>query len=232
MSNPVAIITGAGRGIGRATAHVLSEKGFRLALIARGEGDLRETASLCREAIFFPLDVTDHPALQHAVSQTHARFGQVDAAIHVAGLAPVASVEQMTFKEWDRVLAVNLTAAFALAKFVWPIFKAQKRGAIVNVSSLAAKDPFPGFLAYGAAKAGINTFDLALAREGASLGIRVHTVAPGATETGMFRSILTAEEYPKEKTMDPIEVARVIGQCVNGDLQHTSGEVIYVRKGT
>jgi len=226
----VAIITGAGRGIGRATAKVLGEAGFKLALIARNEAELRATAQCCKDSLVLPVDVTNHDALQSAVARTHAHFGRVDAAIHVAGLAPVRSIEEMTIAEWNQVLEVNLTAAFVLAKTVWPIFKSQRGGVIVNVSSLAAKDPFPGFLAYGAAKAGVNTFDLALAREGSSHGIRVHTVAPGATETGMFRSIMSVNDYPPEKTLDPEEVARVIALCANGDLRYTSGEVIYVQK--
>ena len=228
--NKVAVITGAGRGIGRATAKVLSENGFRLALIARSESELLEASQACDDALVLPLDVTDYTALQTAVRKAHNHFHRIDAAIHVAGLAPVQSIEQMSIADWNRVIDVNLTAAFVLAQSVWPVFKAQKGGVIVNVSSMAAKDPFPGFLAYGAAKAGVNTFDLALAREGSPLGIRVHTIAPGATETAMFRGILSEEEFAREKTLEPSDVARVIAQCVDGDLQHTSGEVIYVHK--
>lgn len=230
MSKPVAIITGAGRGIGRATAKVLSDGGYRIGLIARNEVELQETASTCADAIVLPADVSDASALQAAVAKAHAHFGRTDAAIHCAGLAPVASIEEMTLKAWEQVLAVNLTAAFVLAKAVWPIFKAQAGGSIVNVSSIAARDPFGGFLAYGSAKAGVNTFGLALAREGEPHGIRVHTVAPGATETAMFRGLFSNEQFSREKTMNPGDVARVIAQCVCGDLRYTSGEVIYVRK--
>jgi NAD(P)-dependent dehydrogenase (short-subunit alcohol dehydrogenase family) len=100
----------------------------------------------------------------------------------------------------------------------------------VNVSSEAARDPFAGLGAYGAAKAGVNLLGLALAREGAEIHVRVHTVASGATETAMLRSIITREQVPSEKTLEPAEVARVIVQCVRGELACTSGEVIYVHK--
>jgi NAD(P)-dependent dehydrogenase (short-subunit alcohol dehydrogenase family) len=95
---------------------------------------------------------------------------------------------------------------------------------------MAARDPFPGFAAYGAAKAGLNLFGLALAREGQPINVRVHTVAPGSVETAMFRGIMSAEQWPTDKTLDPAEVARVVAACIHGDLRHTSGEVIYVHK--
>ena len=101
---------------------------------------------------------------------------------------------------------------------------------MVNVSSVAARDPFPGFAAYAAAKAGLNLFGLCAAREGEQIGVRVHTLAPGAVETGMFRQLLTPEQYPTEKTLSPADVARVIADCVRGNLKHTSGEVIYLHK--
>jgi NAD(P)-dependent dehydrogenase (short-subunit alcohol dehydrogenase family) len=100
----------------------------------------------------------------------------------------------------------------------------------VLVSSVAARDPFVGFAAYAAAKAGLNAFGLALAREGSQMGIRVHTVAPGAVETQMLRDLFTPSDFPPDKTLGPADVAVVIGHCVRGDLRYTSGEVIYVHK--
>jgi NAD(P)-dependent dehydrogenase (short-subunit alcohol dehydrogenase family) len=101
---------------------------------------------------------------------------------------------------------------------------------VVNLSSYAARDPFPGFAAYGSAKAGVNLLGLSAAREGASIGVRVHTIAPAAVETAMFRGILSEDQYPPEKALAPADVARIILQCVRGDLRYTSGEVIYLSK--
>jgi NAD(P)-dependent dehydrogenase (short-subunit alcohol dehydrogenase family) len=101
---------------------------------------------------------------------------------------------------------------------------------VVNVSSAAARDPFPGFAAYAAAKAGLHLFGLSAAREGEPIGVRVHTVAPGSVETEMFRGLMTKEQWPADKTLDPADVARIIGQCVTGELRYTSGEVIYVHR--
>src|SRR5206468_11715185 len=123
----------------------------------------------------------------------------------------------MSIDEWRATIDTNLSATFYLSKAAWPILKRQGGGAIVNISSMAARDPFAGFAAYGAAKAGVNLLSLSLAREGAAHGIRVYTVAPGAVETPMFRGIMSRDQFPTEQTLDPADVARVIGQCVGGD---------------
>src|SRR3954471_18842741 len=230
MTRPVALISGAGRGIGRAVALALSEPDCRLALIARNEKELRETEARCGEAIVIPCDVASSQEVQKAVERCLKEFGRLDAVIHCAGLAPILKIEETTDQQWRDVIDTNLSAAFYLARAAWPIFVKQNGGVIVNISSLAARDPFLGFTAYAAAKAGVNLLGLSLAREGQPHGIRVHTVAPGATETGMFRKLMTPEQFSADKTLDPADVARVVAQCVTGELAHTSGEVIWVHK--
>ena len=140
------------------------------------------------------------------------------------------SVEQLTLDEWRQTLDTNLGSIFYFCRRLWPAWRRQGSGVVVNVSSYAVRDPFDGLGAYGAAKAGVNLLSLALAREGKSIGVRVHTVAPAATETAMLRSLLTAQQLPSERTLDPVAVGRVIVQCVCGDLECTSGEIIYVHK--
>jgi 3-oxoacyl-[acyl-carrier protein] reductase len=230
MGGPVAIITGAGRGIGRATAVELGSLGYRLVLVARTIGELEETARLAGGGEIMAADVAQPQSAPRLVKATVEKFGAVDVVVHCAGVAPVRSVAEMTPEQWRAVIDTNLSAAFYLCRAAWPQFAAQRSGVVVNVSSMAARDPFPGFAAYGAAKAGMNLFGLAAAREGASIGVRVHTVAPGAVETSMLREILSPEQYPREKTLDPADVARVIVQCVRGDLRHASGEVIYLHR--
>jgi NAD(P)-dependent dehydrogenase (short-subunit alcohol dehydrogenase family) len=252
MSDPVAIITGAGGGIGRATAIELARLGYRPVLVGRTERTLAETRALLTiESLPVRADVTDPVEVERLVGRALDAFGRIDALVNNAGYAPVLSIEQTSVEAWHAVIDTNLSAAFYLSRAAWSSLKqagalnarpsarsdaAENSGAggaggvIVNVSSAAARDPFPGLGAYGAAKAGLNLFALALAREGEPVGIRVHTVAPSATETPMFREIMTPQQYPAEKTLAPADVARVIGQCVRGDLRHTSGEVIYVHK--
>jgi NAD(P)-dependent dehydrogenase (short-subunit alcohol dehydrogenase family) len=230
MTQPVAIITGAGRGIGRATAVELARRGYRLALAARGADGLQETARLAGGALCVPTDVTDPSQVETLVRQTVGHYGRVDAVVNNAGTAPVRPISEMTPEEWRAVIDTNLSAAFYLTRAAWPAFERQRGGVVVNVSSAAARDPFPGFAAYGAAKAGLNLLGLSAAREGERIGVRVHTIAPSAVETGMFRGIMTSDQYPPEKTLDPAEMARMIALCVTGELRYTSGEVIYVHK--
>jgi NAD(P)-dependent dehydrogenase (short-subunit alcohol dehydrogenase family) len=230
MSKPVALITGAGRGIGRAVAIELSRRGYAMVLVARTESDLEHTKELTADACAFTSDIAKPQAAKDAVQLCLSEFGRIDAIVHCAGLAPILKIDETTDEQWHAIIDTNLSAAFYLARAAWGMFAKQKYGVIVNISSLAARDPFVGFTAYGAAKAGINLLGLTLAREGQSHGIRVHTVAPGATETQMFRKLMTPEQFSPDKTLDPSDVARVVAQCVTGELAHTSGEVIWVHK--
>jgi NAD(P)-dependent dehydrogenase (short-subunit alcohol dehydrogenase family) len=230
MEAPVAIITGAGRGIGQAIALELSLRGYRLALAGRTESQLKQTASRTNNAIVIPTDVTDPLQVDALIKKTLASFGRIDVVVNNAGLAPVANMDETTFDQWQAVLNTNLSSAFYVSKAAWPAFKKQKSGCIVNISSMASRDPLPGFAAYGAAKAGLNLLTLVLAREGSAHGIRAYAIAPGAVETAMFRSIVSEEKWPKEKTLQPADVARVVAHCIDGDLKYTSGEVIFLSR--
>jgi 3-oxoacyl-[acyl-carrier protein] reductase len=230
MNGPVAIVTGAGRGIGRATAVELAQAGYRLMLVARNEEELKETARLTGGGLVAVADVRKFEQVRQVVESTMQAYDAVHAVIHCAGLAPVRSIADMSPQEWADVIETNLSAAFYLCHSVWHIFERQRCGVVVNVSSESARDPFPGFAAYAAAKAGLHLFGLSAAREGQAIGVRVHTVAPSAVETSMFRAICSEEDYPREKALDPADVAKVIVQCVRGELRYTSGEVIYLHK--
>jgi 3-oxoacyl-[acyl-carrier protein] reductase len=230
MQSPAALITGAGRGIGRATAIELAAEGYQLALLARTEIELKETAALAGRGLVIPTDVVDPEQIERAVGLTFEELGRLDAVVHCAGLAPVRSIEEMSITEWRGVIETNLSAAFYLCHAAWPHFQKQRSGVVVNISSEASRDPFAGFAAYGSAKAAVNLFGRCAAREGQEIGVRVHTIAPAAVETAMFRKILTREQYPTEKALSPTDVARVIVRCVRGDLRYASGEVIYLHK--
>jgi NAD(P)-dependent dehydrogenase (short-subunit alcohol dehydrogenase family) len=230
MTFPVAIITGAGGGIGRATAIELGRLGYRLVLCGRTLATLNQTAELVPESLVVVTDVTKPDEIAELVEKTLAAFERIDLIVNNAGIAPMLDIEQMSIAQFHSTIDTNLSAAFYLSKAVWPIFRRLGGGVIVNVSSLAARDPFPGFAAYGAAKAGLNLLGLSLAREGATIGVRVYTVAPGAVETSLLRSLMTPEQIPTEQTLDPGDVASVIVQCALGELKHTSGEVIWMHK--
>ena len=230
MDNPTALITGAGRGIGRAAALELAAAGYRLALAARTSEELDETARLAGGALAIPTDISDPQQVDRFIERAMERYGRIDAVVHCAGIAPVRSIQEMSVDEWHQVIDTNLSAAFYLCRAAWPVFRRQKGGVVVNISSVASRDPFEGLAAYGAAKAGVNLLGLSAAREGAKIGVRVHTIAPAATETRMFRQLMTPQQYPPDKTLSPSDVAKVILQCIQGDLRYTSGEVIYLHK--
>lgn len=231
MESPVAIITGAGRGIGRATAVTAAKAGYRVIAVSRSEADIAETIRLIGGGgLAIPLDVTDPPQVDRMIDQTLRRFGRIDAVVNNAGVAPSVPLAEMSIEQWRTVIDTNLSSAFYLIRAVWPTFKQQGGGAVVNISSAAARDPFAGLGAYGAAKSGLNLLGLAAAREGQPIGVRVHTIAPGATETAMFRQLADHSTWPTEKTLDPSEVADVVIRCLRGELAHTSGEVIYLHK--
>jgi 3-oxoacyl-[acyl-carrier protein] reductase len=231
MEHRVAIVTGAGRGIGRATAIDLSKKGFQVALASRTGGELESAAKLCgSSARAFICDVSDLQGADKLVDDILKTFGRVDALVHCAGAVHLQPIEKLTPQAWRSMVDTNLSAIYFLCRRLWPNWRKLGSGVVVNVSSEAARNPFPGLSAYGATKAGVNLLGHALAREGAEIGLRVHTVAPAATETAMLRSIISAEQVPTEKTLEAADVARVIVQCVCGDLACTNGEVIYVHK--
>jgi NAD(P)-dependent dehydrogenase (short-subunit alcohol dehydrogenase family) len=230
MSERVALITGAGRGIGRATAIELARAGWRIGLIARTGKELREAQAACGTGDIFRCDVADERMVGDMIDAAVNRYGRVDALAHCAGLAIMKPLEKISAKEWQALIDVNLSSVYYLCHRLWPVWRKQGGGVVVNISSEASRDPFAGLGAYGAAKAGINLLGLALAREGKEIGVRVHTVAPAATETAMLRGIVSEEQVPKSAALQPEAVARVIVQCISGDLACTSGEVIYVHK--
>lgn len=231
MNNRVAIITGAGRGIGRAAAAELAGRGYACVLMSRNRDELQETARLCKLARICPGDVTQESDVQGAVDLAVAEFGRVDVLVNNAGNAPVSEIEQTTLEQWRNTIDTNLTGAFIASRAVWPVMKRQGGGVIVMVSSMAARDPFPAFTAYAAAKAGLNGLGLVLARQGAAHRIRVHTIAPGAVETGLLRGLWGPDVLPADRTLSPQDVARVIAACADGTLQHASGEAVYLQRG-
>jgi 3-oxoacyl-[acyl-carrier protein] reductase len=231
MDKPVALVTGAGRGIGRATAIELGKRGYRLVLVSRTTAQLEETRRMCGGEVIGG-DVSVASDVERVVATAMERLGRVDVLVNAAGMVVSGSIEQLTVEQWRQTVDTNLSPVFYFCKLLWPIWRKQGGGVVVNVSSFAARDPFAGLGAYGAAKAGMNFLGMALAREGRAIGVRVHTVAPGAVETAMFRSLMTVEQYPTEKTLDPKQVAAVIVQCACGDLAVTSGEVVYVHKNS
>jgi len=231
-----AIVTGASSGVGRATSILLAEAGYDLALVARREEELRKTAELAAERageegqkieiVIESVDISRAEPCRRLIESVGSRLGRIDALANVAGAAPRLSIESITQDIWQRCVDTNLSAVVHLTAAAWPIFRRQGGATIVNVSSLASVDPFPGFSIYASAKAGVNMFTRCTAREGAEIGVRAVAVATGAIETPMLRELFDESVIPKAMTLSAMEVAGVIRDCITGRREFEPGETI------
>jgi NAD(P)-dependent dehydrogenase (short-subunit alcohol dehydrogenase family) len=226
---PVAIVTGAGSGIGRATAVMLAQRGYAVALVGRREQPLRETERLIGGGLVLAADISDAAACQSVISRTESAFGRIDVLVNNAGSAPLQPIDKSTPAVIDETFGINALAPAYLIHFAWPVFVRQKRGCIVNVSSMGTVDPFPGFFAYAAAKSAVNLMALSCANEGKRLGIRAFSVAPGAVETAMLRENFPESRLPRNRTLAPEAVAEVIVACIAGERDAENGKTIVVK---
>jgi 3-oxoacyl-[acyl-carrier protein] reductase len=223
----IAIITGAGSGIGRAAAVQLGDAGYCVVLVSRSRNKLEQTAELVQgETFVCPADLSDPRAITMLTEDVLASFGRVDALVNVAGCAQLLSIDQITPENWRQTIDVNLSAAVLLTAALWPTFKTQNSGVVVNVSSMASIDPFPGFSIYAAAKTGLNMFTQCTAQEGEPIGVRAVSIAPGAVETPLLRSMFDEQTIPTDKTLAPDAVAAVICGCVTGERVFENGKTI------
>jgi NAD(P)-dependent dehydrogenase (short-subunit alcohol dehydrogenase family) len=173
-------------------------------------------------------DIGDWESAAAMVDQTVARLGRLDALVNNAGYAPLLPIEEHRPEVLEECYRINsLGPAFAITR-VWPIFKRQRSGCIINVSTMGTIDPFPGFFGYAAAKAATNLMALSCANEGREFGIRAFAVAPGAVETAMLRSLFPESKLPSSQTMKPERIASVILDCIEGRCDDRNGQVITV----
>lgn len=195
LENKVALITGSGRGIGRATALLFAKEGASVFLTARTGTQLavvaNEIATLGGRAEFLPADLTVAENCERVVHAAREEFGCIDILVNNAGhYGPVVPVEEYPLEEFDKVIAVHLRAAFILSKLVLPEMYARKSGVILNISSLSAKSAFAWGSAYAAAKAGMLGLTRVMAAEAARQGVRVNALCPGpVTETEMSKDL-------------------------------------------
>lgn len=225
--SPVTFITGAGSGIGRAIAVAASGKGHRTVLCGRREAALRETASvLSAESLCIPTDVAVPAQVRSAVAQAVRHFGRLDTVVNNAGLGRVIPIADTTPELMEETLRVNTLSAAAAIHAAWPVFASQRRGCIINISSMATYDPFPGFFAYAASKAALNLMATSAAKEGAELGVRAFAIAPGAVETPMLRASFDEEKLPRSQCLRAEQVALLVMDCIEGRRDRDNGRTI------
>jgi 2-deoxy-D-gluconate 3-dehydrogenase len=189
LDGRIAIVTGASRGLGRAMAVALAEAGADVALAARSQPDLEETARLVaatgRRALAVATDVTVYAQVEALVERTVTELGGLHVVVNNSGIARVAPLAQMSPEDFRAVLEVNLIGAFNGCRAAAAHLIAQKSGKIVNVASMLAQVGLPGYSVYSASKSGITGFTRALAVEWARHSIQVNAIAPGWFVTDM-----------------------------------------------
>jgi NAD(P)-dependent dehydrogenase (short-subunit alcohol dehydrogenase family) len=212
LNGKVAIVTGGSRGIGLAIARALVAEGVRVAVTGRSAAHL-STARRSIEAAgpgaveTLQADVRNRADVQRAVDATTARFGGLDIAINNAGVGVFTNVASMTPEQWSEVIDTNLTGVFLVCHAVLPHMRSRGGGFIINISSLAGKNPFADGAAYCASKAGLNAFSEALMQEVRYDNIRVSYVLPGSVATGFSSG---DEAKGADWKIAPDEVAEVV----------------------
>ncbi len=236
-TNRVAVVTGASRGIGRAVAVELSRQGLRVALTARGEDDLRETAAACDgETMIIPADMTRPDAADHVFAAVEDAWGTVEVVVANAGAGVSARLHRTSDAQWQRMLDLNLTAPFRCLRRALPSMLDAERGRIVVIASVAAKIGEPYIAAYTASKHGVLGMVRSAAAEVARSGVTINAICPGYVDTPMTdatvagivsktgrteaqaRQIL-ADKQPNGRLVTPEEVASAVWLCVvNGSV--------------
>lgn len=229
------MVTGGSSGIGLATARRFSAEGYQLAICGRDESKLdaasnqidRSAADAgfdCR-AFTMAVDLVDVEQAKSFAATTLEQFGRVDVLVNNAALAPLAEFDEISAESFEAATNVNIRSVFYLTQAIWKSMKQRSNResspTVVNISSMAAVDPFPGFSLYGASKAWIELLTQALATEGTDLGIRVCSVRPGAVETPLLRGLFP--DFPSGQCVSPDKVAAAVWGCVSAPDQFPSG---------
>jgi len=215
LDGKVAIITGAGSGIGRALTSVLSGLGAKCVLVGRRRSALEATAAtLSTPSTVVSGDLTRAGVVDAAVDTALREYGRIDLVVHSAGVFDQRSVPAIDREFWDSIIDINLTAVMELSAKAWPALT-QSHGQIVLISSIAAVQAFPGDAAYAASKAGLKALGDVMAVEGHDHGIRIITVCPGQVDTPLWDG--KAPDEVRERMMRPEAVADLIGSLIVSD---------------
>ncbi len=242
FENQVAVVTGAGRGIGHAIAVKLASDGARVASVSRTEANAQKTANEINAARadaakFYAVDVSDHAAVQKTGAQILEDFGRVDILVNNAGVTRDGLSMRMSPEDWDTVLNTNLKGAFNFTQALQRAMIKQRSGRIINISSVIGLIGNAGQSNYAASKAGLIGLTKSLAREFASRGITVNAVAPGLIETDMTavlseeirKNILT--KIPLGSLGQPDDIANAVAFLASADAKYIIGQVLAVDGG-
>lgn len=243
MKGKIVAITGAGRGIGLATARRFAEGGALLALNdLRATAELKEVAGTARErgseALLVEADVGRHEEAERFVEESERHFGRIDVLVNNAGILRSTPTHEASWGEWEETIAVNLSGTWSCLRAALPGMLERESGRIINVSSELGLIGFPTYAAYSASKGGIIALTKAVAKEVAPHGVLVNSVAPGPVETDMLihdtieYNEATREQIPLRRFGKPDEIAAVIEFLAGPGGSFMVGQVVSPNGGT
>jgi 2-deoxy-D-gluconate 3-dehydrogenase len=243
LDGKVAVVTGAGRGLGQVIACALAEAGADVALLARSAEELAATARMVQElkrrALVLPTDVTDEQAVDDAAEAVMEAFGKVDVLVNNAGVAPVAPLLEMTLADLRRVLDVNLVGAFLCTRAFGAHMVAQRRGTVVNVASIAGLAGERELSAYAASKGALIAFTRSLAVEWAKQGVTVNAVAPGYFRTDLNKRAIDdpkigpkmVKKIPLGRVGQPEELGPLVVYMASDAAAFMTGSIVVLDGG-
>ncbi|OOF15813.1 MULTISPECIES: 3-oxoacyl-ACP reductase FabG [Salinivibrio] len=238
LDGKVALVTGASRGIGRATAELLAERGATVIGTATSEkGAAAISDYLGEKGKGLALNVTSPESVAEVLDTIKKEFGDVDILVNNAGITRDNLLMRMKDDEWQDIMDTNLTSIFRLSKAVLRAMMKKRCGRIINIGSVVGVMGNAGQANYAAAKAGVIGFTKSMAREVAARGITVNTVAPGFIETDMTKALnddqrsATLAQVPAGRLGDPREIAATVAFLASDDAAYITGETLHVNGG-
>jgi NAD(P)-dependent dehydrogenase (short-subunit alcohol dehydrogenase family) len=227
FSGKIALVTGAGRGIGAETARLLGSEGAKVFIVSRTETELNQVAeSIGKDVAYLVGDISDESFVKKVFQSIEEKWGGVDILVNNAGIITNQAFTEMPTSTWDEILSVNLRSFYLCSREAFLQMK-HKGGVIINISSLSGikgTEKFPGYSAYTVSKHGVIGLTEALAVEGRNYGIRVNAVAPGAINTAMLKK---AAPLLKSST-NPEQVAEVIASLCEDKNSCLTGAVVEI----
>ena len=233
LAGKVAIVTGAGRGIGRAISVALAAESATIVLSARSQKHLQQAADMVAQAggkaRIIHTELTDEQSIKNLLRETAERFGRLDILVNNAGITHSALLEETATEDWERLMWVNARAPFILCREALPLLRKSERAYIINIASVVGVKGYPEQSAYTSSKHALRGMTISLAEELRGTNIRVHILCPGGVATHMVARV--RPDIPTEELIGPEEVAELVHYLVT----HKGNAVVdelHIRRAT